>query len=378
MSVSTIKEYGLKFIEEMSKDRALAKQEIAVAIESAKTTYLRPDEHLTFKSATQFADHSKEKVLQVIDSELNRITIKSLGRIRQILTTEKLLPEALPSSDISQEEMIKLENEVQRLQNQMFAVIQEKNEEIRLKQKEAGVAQTSIASYEKQLNSSFADIRSLNAKLLAMQEENLLVKKNMDELLIQIALKENLIKKLTEQNKISQQDVANAISSVENAYKSNEEFYSKYIQESVDQSLHSAKREFETKIEDLKKQLAEEQKKSEELAQQQTKMIQLLEQDLLRAKEEVKTLQEKLSVQSGPRFQGVMVLNYIQRVLSTHPLYSAMLILINLGGSMNIVSLAKSVGVHPLKLRQMLEEFEEKGLVKISKEEPAVVEIVNI
>ncbi|MFX0050034.1 MAG: hypothetical protein ACFE8U_01955, partial [Candidatus Hermodarchaeota archaeon] len=55
------------------------------------------------------------------------------------------------------------------------------------------------------------------------------------------------------------------------------------------------------------------------------------------------------------------------------PLYQSILILLNLGGSLDLPTMAMSVGAHPLKLRQMLEDLVTKGLISISSDDPPVV-----
>ena len=64
-------------------------------------------------------------------------------------------------------------------------------------------------------------------------------------------------------------------------------------------------------------------------------------------------------------------------MLSTHPLYSAVLILANLGGTMPLDKLAKSVGANPLRLRHLLNELAERKLIDISEGENPIVTIVR-
>ena len=85
---------------------------------------------------------------------------------------------------------------------------------------------------------------------------------------------------------------------------------------------------------------------------------------------------EKLLHAETARGESNLLQDYTSRLLSTHPLYASILILINLGGILDLPTLAMSVGAHPRKLRQMLDELVTKGLITISSDDPPTVSTV--
>ena len=48
----------------------------------------------------------------------------------------------------------------------------------------------------------------------------------------------------------------------------------------------------------------------------------------------------------------------------------------NLGGSLDLPTLAMSVGAHPLKIKQMMEDLVTKGLITISSDDPPIIQTV--
>jgi len=78
------------------------------------------------------------------------------------------------------------------------------------------------------------------------------------------------------------------------------------------------------------------------------------------------------------RSEEYVLRDYTERLLSTHPLYASVLILLNLGGVLDLPTLAMSVGAHPLKLRQMLEDLVTKGLITISNDDPPTIAAVMV
>ncbi|MHA2364903.1 MAG: hypothetical protein ACXAC7_13185 [Candidatus Hodarchaeales archaeon] len=387
MTAKTLKEYGLEYIDEMARDREDAQKQIGITILGAKNTILKPSGHISYKEIESFVDYTRKEVKKIIDGELNRITIKSLGRIRKVITSSgktiiETGPDAVDSKeaqkkeDQKQEEISELTAEIHQLQKQISIVMHEKNAEIREREEDSNESRVKLKQYEDKFNENLLEMKTLNAKTLDLQEQNELEHKRLEQLTIQLQQKENLIQNLVEQNKLQEKDIENAISSVEEVYQTNEEFYQQSLNEAIKQSSIALEREFQVKLEDLENRLNQEKDQTEKVEKQYKNTIRVMEEELALAEEEKKKLRTSSIVveQKG----GDMVLDYTQRLLSTHPLYASMTILNNLGGSMPLPTLAKSVGAHPIKLRQMLEEIVEKGLLSISNDNPPVVAIVDV
>ena len=98
--------------------------------------------------------------------------------------------------------------------------------------------------------------------------------------------------------------------------------------------------------------------------------------EVVQVKNELKESQEKLAKAHSERMESNILRDYTERLLSTHPLYASILILLNLGGVLDLPTLAMSVGAHPLKLKQMLGELVTKGLITLSADDPPMVTAV--
>ena len=103
-----------------------------------------------------------------------------------------------------------------------------------------------------------------------------------------------------------------------------------------------------------------------------------MEEALTLAEEELSDAKSELKKAITERLEKNVLLDYTQRLLSTHPLYASILILLNSGGVLDLPTLAMSVGAHPLKLRQMLEDLVSKGLITISSDDPPTIAAVMV
>ena len=101
-SSQDIRKYGLEFINDLAKDREVAVQSLGVAF-SAMKTELRSSKILTrsneFKYIDDLMKRFREEVNRNFESQLTRITIKSLGWLKRVMRGEQLLV-----SDESREE----------------------------------------------------------------------------------------------------------------------------------------------------------------------------------------------------------------------------------------------------------------------------------
>ncbi|UCE12237.1 MAG: hypothetical protein JSV04_08520, partial [Candidatus Heimdallarchaeota archaeon] len=104
MTAKTLKEYGLEFINEMAKDRHVAQQEIGVVISGAKSALLtRGSKHFTYKDLDEYSKQVRKDTSRIVDSELTRLTLKSLGRIRRIVQGDARFVEEVSATDFEEQ-----------------------------------------------------------------------------------------------------------------------------------------------------------------------------------------------------------------------------------------------------------------------------------
>jgi len=181
---------------------------------------------------------------------------------------------------------------------------------------------------------------------------------------------------LKEQEIIHDKDIEQALASVAETYQIQENYYQRMLEEGIQSRIKEIRQEFKIDLEEMKKKLETTLKRSEESQNQHKITVSRLEEALQMTEEELKEIQEKLLLADTARSESNLLQDYTSRLLSTHPLYASILILINLGGILDLSTLAMSVGAHPRKLRQMLEELVTKGLITISSDDPPTVSTV--
>ncbi|MHA2244741.1 MAG: hypothetical protein ACXADY_07200 [Candidatus Hodarchaeales archaeon] len=93
-SPTNIKKYGLEFINDLAQDREVAVQTLGVAFSSMKNE-LKKSNVVTRSDEYIFVDelmkHFREEVNRNFESQLTRITIKSLGWIKRVMRGEKII-----------------------------------------------------------------------------------------------------------------------------------------------------------------------------------------------------------------------------------------------------------------------------------------------
>ncbi|MFX0149302.1 MAG: hypothetical protein ACFFAJ_00840 [Candidatus Hodarchaeota archaeon] len=369
MSTKTLREYGLEFINEMAKDRVVAQQEIGVGISGAKSVLVgQAGQNFSYKEMEEFVKHIRNETARVVDSELTRITIKSLGRIREVIQSDEKFLQFVTAPEI-EGKIPELEEEVQKLRDQ----IKDKNAEITQFEHERDEIQTKFMKNTDELNQVQMQVKRLDIQIENLQEKEALNLKRIEEISSELAAKEALIETLKENEKIHEQDINEALASVADTYKIQENYFQSMLEEEVKQREKQIKQETALKIEEIQTKLDTEIYRHEESEKQHKITVSRLEEAVSMAEEEKNKLQEKLTQVYDERTKRNILLEYTSRLLSTHPLYQSILILLNLGGSLDLPTMAMSVGAHPLKLRQMLEDLVTKGLISISSDDPPVV-----
>jgi hypothetical protein len=376
MSTKTLKQYGLEYIDEMAKDRGLAQQEAQVVIAGAKQTQLGPTSHYTLKQVDKFTNYVQEQVSHILDAELNRITIKSLGRLRRIITEGEKFSRPESESAISSDDIKKFQSDISKLNEEKSKIVKEKNDEIRQLQNDLTKAKTDKNTSENLIASKDDEIKKLESDKQTLKDENDLYKRLYDKSSAQLANYETIVEKIKEETKLKDEDY---IIALEEMYESSEDTQRQLVDEGIKQATEALKREQQLQIDSLQSKIKQEQENITEIQLKHENELKMLKEELELSKSETQAAIESREVYGveAPNTTA-LILNYTQRLLSTHPLYAAMLILINLGGSMPMPSLAKSVGANPLKLRDFLADLELKGLVKVSEDKPPIVEIVNL
>lgn len=406
MTVKTLKEYGLEFLEELAKDRELTQTEVRIKINGAKKTMLDSKGQLSYILVDEFVGFMREEIASMINQELTRIAIKTLRRLRQIVLSgaDLGLVDSIPQQLSSPESLEEQEAEIDHLQEQIAVIMREKNVEIRNQNKNAlsamaelEEARNTIHETEKESEKLKTQSKAIKTQLEDLEEQHKLTHDQLNKTFAQLELKDLLIENLVEQEKVQAKDIEVALSSVEEVYQSNEQFYQQMIHKATERAKDFVRREYQTKEKNVESRIQHQLKRSKYLVEQQKKTIQLLEDELLSTKNKNKQREEKsfteTAIQSPKPIQvpqqediqhikissqmGDRVLDYTERLLSTHPLYASVLILMNLGGSLDLPTLAKSVGAHPLKLVQMLEDVAKAGLITISKDAPPIIQIIQ-
>jgi len=372
MSLKTLREYGLEFINEMAKDRKVAQQEIGVGISGAKSVLVsQGGQSFSYKDMEEFTKHIRKETARVVDSELTRITIKSLGRIREIIQSDEKFLQYVTSPE-TDEKIPELEKEVQKLRDQ----IREKNTDIDQLEHERDEIQTNFEKNKDELNETQMQIKRLELQIQGLQEKEDLNRKRIEELSSEFGAKEALIQNLKESEKIHEQDINEALASVAETYKIQENYFQNMLEEEVKQKEKQIRQEIDLKMEEIQTRLETEIKRHEESEKQHKVTVSRLEEAVIMTEEEKNRVQEQLTKVYNERTERNLLLDYTSRLLSTHPLYASILILLNLGGALDLPTMAMSVGAHPLKLKQMLEELVTKGLISISSDDPPMVHTI--
>ncbi|MFX0211919.1 MAG: hypothetical protein ACFFDT_38445, partial [Candidatus Hodarchaeota archaeon] len=168
-SSQDIRKYGLEFINDLAKDREVAVQSLGVAF-SAMKTELRSSKILTrsteFKYIDDLMKRFREEVNRNFESQLTRITIKSLGWLKRVMRGEQILV-----SDESRED------ELQQIINDLSRQLKSKSSEL---SKLSGIFPR-IEGLEKQIEDKDREIQELKTtKLKEIHElqQQLLQEKN--------------------------------------------------------------------------------------------------------------------------------------------------------------------------------------------------------
>jgi chromosome segregation ATPase len=372
MTQKTLKEFGLEFITEIANDRKVAQQEIGVIVSGAKSyTISKGQQYFTYSDIDDLIKQIRKETALIVDSELTRITIKSLGRIKEAITSSGFILKEVSSPE-QEKDLNELKENILELKNQ----VKEKNLELQQNEEEKTLALEQAAENIDKINALNADIKRLRNQQENQQETLELQQKQTEEISNELQLKQALIDKLKEQEIIHDKDIQEALASVAETYQIQENYYNRKLEDELQIRIKETRQEFEIDLEEMKNKLETIMKRSEESQNQHKITVTRLEEAVQMTEEELTEMKEKFRLAETARSESNILQDYTSRLLSTHPLYASILILLNLGGILDLPTLAMSVGAHTLKLKQMLDELVIKGLIHISADNPPMVSIV--
>lgn len=164
-----IRKYGLEFINDLAKDREVAVQSLGVAFSGMKTS-LRESKILTRSNEFKYIDNLmkrfREEVNRNFESQLTRITIKSLGWIKRVLRGEQILVR-----DESREE------ELQKIINDLSRQLKSKSAEL----SKLSEIHPKIQTMEKQVENKdreIQEIKTTKMKEIHELQQQVLLEKN--------------------------------------------------------------------------------------------------------------------------------------------------------------------------------------------------------
>ncbi|MHA2175953.1 MAG: hypothetical protein ACXABI_14080 [Candidatus Hodarchaeales archaeon] len=374
MTMKSLKEFGLEFINEMAADRKVAQQEIGVVMSGTRSSIVtQGTQHFTYQDMDTLIKNIRKETARIVDSELTRITIKSLGRIKEVISSSITIYDTDDSS-----EKIKLDESTREEIKNLKSQIKDQNRQLQQLETEKTQIQTQLAASSDQIAEIETEVKRVQTQYNNQQKELELHQKQSDNLLNEVQLKQALIDNLREKEIIHEKDIQEALASVAETYQIQENYYQRMLEEGIQQRTKEIRQEIEIDLEELNNKVETLTTRADETQKAHKITVDRLEEGLKITEEELKVSQENLAKALTEKLEKNVLLDYTQRLLSTHPLYASILILLNLGGVLDLPTLAMSVGAHPLKLMQMLQELVNKGLITVSSDDPPMIAAVMV
>ena len=282
---------------------------------------------------------------------------------------------------VQEEASSEQENELEQLleNNQEYKTkIKEKNTQLKRLEDEKSDAFTQLAEKTDQFTALEADMKRTRSQLENQQKELEVHQTQSKELINEIEMNQAVINRFKEKELIHEKDIEEALASVAETYQIQENYYQRMLEDGIQSRTKEIRQEMKIDLEEMKSKLVTQSKRLEDSTRQHKITVDRLEEAVTLAEEEISDAKAELAKAITERLEKHVLLDYTQRLLSTHPLYASILILLNLGGVLDLPTLAMSVGAHPLKLRQMLEDLVNKGLITISSDDPPTIAAVMV
>ena len=376
---NTFKEFGLKYIDEMAQEREHAKKEVSINILNLKNSQLQSSSvNPSWHDFESFVDSARNQVVRIFDGQLTKLTIKSLGKMRKLISGNEGF--SLTDDEVSKGELEKIQKEVAHYKELVEKVKKEKYNE----RADFELVFEEIKNESRELIDKIKDKELLEKKLQAQVES---LEKNYNEANEERekAIKEvestyKTVELLIDQGIVKKQDIDMIAPNIGEIQAYNAEQQKIKLEELRERTRNELAFEYELTINDLENRLKQEKEivsetetKIKEIEQKNRNYREEIEKDeekIKKTEKEYSDLKETIDISSK-------TLNFIQSMLSTHPLYSSIMILANLGGTMTLDALAKSVGAAPLRLRHLMEDLVERELIVIEDGENPKVRIIR-
>lgn len=373
MSQEKFKDFGLKFIEEMANERAHSKQEVSIDILNLKNSQFKPARQFSLEELEAFVESTREHVIRVFDGEFTKLTIKSLSKMRQLLTGSTDSSIMFDESEVPKAELTKALGEVSVLTDELERIKSERAKEKAELELEIEKITQSKRELEDKITESDINEKKLYAQIQSMDEQLVSSKVQVTNLTKDLMIKNETLKQLIEQHKLTEDDLQLITENMDTILFSEEEHHKQEIQDAIQRTRNELAFEYELNISNLNNKIEKEKELVEE-SENKFKKLESQHQEFVEKTLQVKKDYAELKFRLE---RGHKTLNFIQSLLSTHPLYSAVMILSDLGGEMPLDTLAKSVGAAPIRLRQLLSELAERGLLEIGEGENPLITIVD-
>ena len=420
-SSGELRKYGLEFINDLAKDREMAVQSLGVAF-SAFRTGMRQSQIVTRVDDRKFVEdllkRFDEEVNRTIESQLTRITIKSLGWIKKVLIQDQriIIKEERKDEALIEELQQKINDLSTELSTQR-SEFQHKNQSLidQLDEKEKAIQGQEVLHKEisenlrKQLITAKAQVEPLEKKVQAVEAQlidlrNELEEKNTENTTLgerNTALNMEVRDKAAEIERLKEsidQDATDAMETWAKGFQEQEQHY----QQSLAQVKQELTEKYEKEVKQLRNDLANEEKERKELEEQyQTQLTevsannefltdknqQMEDQisELLNKNDEINEKMIELNVKCDkleadlekqakqpqrPLLEDIKYAKirgraqWLEQCLSFSN-FAPLTILLRMDGEMPLDTLAKSVGMDPLVLNQQLQALHKRDLIDI-------------
>ena len=368
----SFKEFGLRYIEEMAKEREHSKKEVSINILNLKHSQFDAAREITYPDFENFVESTRNQVIRIFDGELTKLTIKSLGKMRQLLTG-KADGLNLEDDEVSKSELEKALKDVIYYSEQLEKIKKDKANERADFELIFEQQKTEIRELTDKIDELSLTEKKLYSHIQSVEEQFTKTNEQLADALKEVNIKNLTLEKLIEQNKLKEDDLQLITENMDSMLTSTEEQHKKEVTDIQERTRNELRFEYDLTVNDLENKLerernlvSESEKKYKELEATHQEFV---EHNLI-LKKDYAELKDRVDY-------GRKTLNFIESLLSTHPLYSSVMILANLGGTMPLNTLAKSVGAAPLRLRHLLDELVERKLIEIGEGENPKVTIVR-
>ncbi len=416
-SSGELRKYGLEFINDLGKDREMAVQSLGVAFSAFRTgmresqIVTRPDDR---KYVEDLLKRFKKEVDRTIESQLTRITIKSLGWIKRVLIQDQRI---IIKEERSDEALIeKLQQKIDTLSTELSterSEFQHKNQSLieQLDEKEKAMQGQEVLHKEisenlrRQVITAKARVEPLEKKVELLTDLQHEIEEKYAEIIAlgdkNATLSVELRDKTAEVDRLKEsidQDATDAMETWAKGFQEQEQHY----QQSLAKVKQEITEQYENEVKELKHKIANEEKERETLEEQyQTQLTEVSASnefltdknqqmdlqitELLNKSEETNKKMIELNVKCDkleadlekqakqpqrPLLEDIKYAKirgraqWLEQCLSFSN-FAPLTILLRMDREMPLDTLAKSVGMDPLVLNQQLQALHKRDLIDI-------------